>query len=378
MDLKPLEKDLAVANAKDESMLLALADGVIAVDMDGKIILANQSAQSMFGFAAGQLENKIYSEAIILEDDNGVIIPHNLRALSQALEREKTTTIMTDYFARKKDGSKFPVSISAAPILIDGNITGAIGIYRDISKEKQIDKAKTEFVSLASHQLRTPLSTINWYAEMLMAGDAGELNKEQKKYLNEIYEGNQRMVGLVNDLLNVSRIDLGTFSMEPTPTDIVALAKQVVQEQEPDIFKRKQSVVESYQPETMVMPVDPKLMRIIFQNLLSNAIKYTPERGSIQLTIAQQAGSVKITVADTGYGIPVSQQNNIFQKLFRADNVKAKDTVGTGLGLYLAKSIVEHSGGTISFTSVENQGTTFTITLPLAGMSKKTGSKWLT
>ncbi len=290
----------------------------------------------------------------------------------------------------KKDGSKVAVADSAAPLKDkNGEVIGCVVVFRDVTKERSIDKAKTEFVSLASHQLRTPLSSINWYTEMLLAGDAGKINKEQKNYLEEVYKGNKRMVDLVNALLNVSRLELGTFAIEPEPTDVVKLAQSVADEQKPQILEKKIKLNQKYVDNLPLLNADPKLLRIVFQNLLSNAVKYTPEKGiiNIDLHLVKQGepldtrkaneDSIAVTVSDTGYGIPKSQQDKIFSKLFRADNVREKDTEGTGLGLYIVKSIVDHSGGKIWFESTENEGTTFYITLPLSGMKKKEGTKAL-
>jgi signal transduction histidine kinase len=242
---------------------------------------------------------------------------------------------------------------------------------------KEIDRSKTEFVSLASHQLRTPLSTIGWYAEMLLAGDAGKITAEQTRYVEEIYQSNRRMAELVGSLLNVSRIELGTFSVEPEPTDLVKLAQNIVKGLEPQIFARKINFRENYGSNIPVMNVDPKLMGMVIENLASNAIKYTPEEGSVTLQLKHQAHGTQIIVADDGLGIPSGQQDKIFSKLFRADNVKTHDTEGTGLGLYLVKSVVDYSGGTIRFKSKENKGTTFYVSIPDDGMRHKRGTKEL-
>jgi len=235
------------------------------------------------------------------------------------------------------------------------------------AKLQLIDKAKTEFVSLASHQLRTPLTAINWYTEMLLAGDAGKVLPKQKKYLKEIYSGNQRMVGLVNALLSASRLELGTFVFEPEPTDVGALVQSTIAEQKVLLRLKKIQFSTTMEKGLPRVYADPKLLRVIVQNLLSNAIKYTPEDGSISLTVSvdEHAQQMLILVSDTGYGIPKSQQDKIFSKLFRADNARMKDAEGTGLGLYIVKSIVEHAGGTVSFTSEENKGSVFTVALPL-------------
>lgn len=185
------------------------------------------------------------------------------------------------------------------------------------------------------------------------------------------------MVELVNALLNVSRLELGTFVVEPEPTDIVEVAKACAKEFKLQISEKKLVLQEKYDPDIPSISADPKLLNIVFGNLLSNAVKYNPDGGSIKLSISKANGRLSIVVADTGYGIPKNQQDKIFSKLFRADNVREKDTEGTGLGLYIVKSIIDHSGGKIWFESKENKGTTFYVTLPLAGMKKKEGTKAL-
>jgi len=195
---------------------------------------------------------------------------------------------------------------------------------------------------------------------------------------------------LVNALLNVSRMELGTFVVEPVPTDVVLLARNVVAEQKPQIEAKKLKLSAKYAKDLPLFNADLKLLRMVFQNLLSNAVKYTPDKGKVGFDIwATKKGeevegkkikedSIAIMVSDTGYGIPEAQQDKIFTKLFRADNVREKDTDGTGLGLYIVKAIVGHSGGEIWFTSQENKGTTFYVTLPLTGMKKKEGTKSFT
>lgn len=253
-----------------------------------------------------------------------------------------------------------------------------IGVNFDITKEKEVDKAKSEFVSLASHQLRTPLSAINWYTEMLLNGDAGTINDEQKKYLGEVSIGNKRMVALVNALLNVSRLDLGTFIIEPEPTDITAMIKSVLDELRPQIMTKKLQLSEVYDPAIPTQFLaDQKLLRMVFQNLLSNAVKYTPEAGSVTVSSTSKGEDLIFSVADSGMGIPASQKDKIFSKLFRADNARESDSEGTGLGLYIVKSVIEQSGGKVWFESVESKGSTFYVSLPLSGMKKKEGTKKL-
>lgn len=252
-----------------------------------------------------------------------------------------------------------------------------IGVSIDVTHEMEVDKAKTEFVSLASHQLRTPLSAIGWFSQMLISGDAGELNSEQAIFVKQIEESNQRMVKLVDSLLDVSRIDLGTFAIDPEMVVLREIADNVIHENEQKVIEKNQLVNKIYKNDVPEIMADPHLTYIIFQNLISNAIKYTGNNGKIVVSIEKEKDNVHISVSDTGCGIPKSQQNHIFEKLFRADNVREMETDGTGLGLYIIKSITEAVSGKIWFDSKEGKGTTFHVTLPLAGMRRKIGKKGL-
>jgi PAS domain S-box-containing protein len=278
---------------------------------------------------------------------------------------------------KRKDGSFYQAELSIAPIREGEQTLFYVAICQDITLRKEIDRAKTEFVSLASHQLRTPLSAIRWYSEMLLSKYVGELNDKQKQYVKEIYAGNLRMVELVNALLNVSRIDLGTFAIEPEPVSLVEICDSVLLELTPQITERKQTVERIFVDAPAVYNADAKLIRIVFQNFLSNAVKYTQPEGHVIAEISTRENNLYIRVADNGYGIPKAQHAKIFEKLFRADNVRQKDTEGTGLGMYIVKAIVENSGGKIWFDSEEDKGTTFHVYLPIGGMSKKSGMRGL-
>jgi signal transduction histidine kinase len=211
---------------------------------------------------------------------------------------------------------------------------------------------------------------------MLLAGDAGKITKEQKDYLEEVYSSNKRMVELVNSLLNLSRLDLGTFTVNPEACDLTEISKNVLKELSSIIKTKKMKIEQDYEKGLKEIKVDKKLTRMIFQNLLTNALKYTPDKGKVSVSIKQEEKNILIEVKDTGYGIPKKDQPKIFGKLFRADNVK-NETDGTGLGLYIVKSILEQSGGRIHFVSEENKGTSFFVKIPLSGMKAKGGTREL-
>ena len=369
-------------------ILSCMGEGLIAIDADYRVIMCNDRTSAFLRTPPIETIGKEIQEVfpIFRAGEPGRICTKKI--LAQTIQDINIITIkLADKFLCKNSiGQTFPVAIVAETLLKDTDIIGSVILFRDISEEKEVDQAKDEFVSLASHQLRTPLSTINWYTEMILEGDAGHISKKQKSFLHEINTANKRMTTLVSSLLNVSRIELGTFAIDPKPTDVIVLIREVLGMLKPEMDKHEIKLQEQY-GEIPIMDVDPQLMQIVFQNLISNAIKYSPKGSVVGIEISckkQLKNGAKraqkqlvIRIRDTGYGIPKNQQSKIFTKLFRADNIKSKITDGNGLGLYIVKSIISHSGGTISFESEENKGTSFCITLPVSGMRQKIGAKKL-
>ena len=384
-----LLEDIGESKAKSDAILKSLGDGLVVTDREGTIQIINEMCVDLLGYTLDDVRGEKLASVVQMYDENDESILDEDRLITKAMQAKATVQAQGVIKYEKKDGTRFPVSIVISPIALNESITGVVAVFRDITKEYEIDKAKTEFVSLASHQLRTPLSVINWYSELLLSGDAGEISDSQRDYLQEIAGGNRRMVELVDALLNVSRIELGTFAVDPEPTDIIALARGVMDELKIKIDDKNQMFVPNLSGDIPIMNIDPKLTRMIFENLLTNAVKYTPNEGKIIMSVSlnQNRDTVIVELSDTGYGIPANQQDKIFGKLFRADNVKQMDTEGTGLGLYLVKSIVEHTGGHVRFESPyvvetdhgkeEVQGTKFVIELPLSGMIKKKGTRTL-
>lgn len=385
--LKSRNENLVVANralvhekAQTEALLMNIGDGIVAMDNDGKVTVLNSEAENLLGWEKKDAIGLPWADIIKSFDEYGKPISYKDQSIPLVFTtRQKISINITDHFYYKnKNGKFFPIASTVSPVIVNDEVAGVIDIFKEITREIDIDRAKTEFVSLASHQLRTPLSTVKWYAELLLAGDAGEISDSQRKYLDEIYRGNQRMIDLVNALLNVSRIDLGTFIIDVVPTDFRSVADVVIYELRPMINDQAVKVIRAFEDDLPSIPADPKLVKVIIQNLLSNAVKYTQPNGEVNLAIKKHDDSILIVISDNGFGIPRSQQGKIFTKLFRADNVREKETTGTGLGLYIVKSIVDQAGGRIWFESEENKGTTFYVSIPLEGMKKNEGMKQLT
>lgn len=346
------------------------SDHIIITDAEGIILYANPAVTQLTGFSQKEVVGK---KAGSKELWGGVMPPEFYQQMWQTIKIDKKT-FYGEINNKRKNGQKYIAMSSITPILDStGKVIFFVGIERDATVEREVDRMKTEFVSFASHQLRTPLSAMKWFSEMLLTGDAGKLNKEQSEFVKNIYDSNERMIQLVKDLLDISRIESGRIIIDPTPTDLIKLVNTVIQEVGIKATAKKQKIIFKYVKKLPLVNLDTSLVRNVYLNLLTNAIKYTPEKGKITITIAKKSQNILSTVADNGFGIPKSQQDQTFHKFFRASNAVKKETEGTGLGLYLVKSIVESSGGSIWFQSTEGKGTTFWFSLPIAGIPAKKG-----
>jgi len=225
---------------------------------------------------------------------------------------------------------------------------------------QELDQRKSEFLLIAAHQLRTPLSGIKWALNMLVGGQVGSVSDEQKALLMRICEGNERMIGLVNEMLSANQIDVGTFTLQTASTQVLDLVDSVISEILPNASKAKVAIVFDRRDNTIPeLVVDPEKIRMVFQNLIDNAIKYSCPGGEISVSASREGNKTQFAIQDHGIGIPVDEQDRVFSRFFRASNAMKMDPNGTGLGLYIAKSIVEKHGGKVWFTSEENKGTTF-------------------
>lgn len=366
-DLNIEKQNLLETKALDEAILTSIGDGLVVINKHGEITYTNDSFEEITGWSRDEAINKVFVDLIPSENESGLKTPNQDRFISRILGGFDPieNTVDTAFYV-KKDGSRFPVNSLVKRIILQKELIGAVKTFRDVTREKDIDRAKTEFVSLAAHQLRTPLSAISWYTEMLLSGDAGDLLEIQKKYLEQIYQGNQRMIDMVKSFLNVSRIDMGHMTIEKKSTDISLLLKSVLEEQKQNIISKNLDLSLECDKEMPPIEIDPLRIRMVLQNLLSNAIKYTPINGRIAISLNSNIENkeIMLIVQDTGYGIPQADFTKIFSKMFRSSNVIERATDGTGLGLYIVKNIVEGSGGKIWFESVENQGSTFYVTFP--------------
>jgi len=237
---------------------------------------------------------------------------------------------------------------------------------------QRLDEAKDEFISMASHQLRTPLTSIKGYLSMLIEGDMGTISKEQKQVLNEAFMSSERMVRLIADFLNVSRLQTGKFVIEKHPVDLALLVQHEVNSLKPNAAAREQKFIYRAPKNIPLMELDESKIQQVVMNFADNAIYYSKDAGTITISLKKtKNGYVEFTVKDQGIGVPEKERTQLFNKFFRATNARRARPDGTGVGLFLAKKVIDEHGGEIIFESKEGKGSTFGFRLPLSVKRRK-------
>lgn len=376
---KLVEEKMRAENLASDLVKFKLAldnasDQVIITDPSGTVVYGNKAVERITGYtteeALGKKAGALWKYPMPTEYYKNFW--HTIADLKQPFIGEIQN--------KRKNGEIYTAMISVSPVFDkDRNTLFYVGLERDITKEKEIDKAKSEFISLASHQMRTPLTVINWYSEMLLGGDAGELNEKQKEYFTEVHAAGQRMNGIIKSFLHILRLETGMVVVNPVPISLQDIARSIVKEAKADPQKRRLTIIERYQEPLPLVKADTELVRVILQNLISNAIKYSPEelevavsldsvkKGNVVAGKTASEDSVLVSVHDAGIGIPTNDRDKIFTKFFRSDNARKQDPNGNGIGLYMTKFMVDIVGGIVWFESEEGKGTTFYLLLPLEG-----------
>jgi PAS domain S-box-containing protein len=355
--------NLEEQQAESDALFASIGDGAISVNEEGKINRINQVALDILGFSEKELLGKWFPGTVIAHNEQGEVISPSERPIFQSFMNGIPTSQKIYYMT--KQGKAVPVAITVSPIILNGRPVGAIEVFRDITLEHEIDRMKSEFISIASHQLRTPLSAIQTYANLLASGFRGPLTKEQQELMDIILSSVDRMNDLITTLLDVSRIETGKLSIQRGPVDLDNLCQVIIQELDSVADSKQIKMTYHSSIEAPVTQTDQLLVAEAYANLISNALKYTAKSGTVDITLKRDAkGGIVFCVKDNGLGIPQALHGQIFTKFFRASNVIEHDTTGTGLGLYMVKQIAEALGGKTWFKSQENKGTSFYFMLP--------------
>ena len=329
-----------------------LTDGLLLFDTSSRIVLVNPQAERFFEVIEDKVIGKTILELSKFERINPLasLLGGEIKLLS------KQELIIKDNFIAE---------ITSVPIQYQGSRTHTLVIIHDITREKLSDKMKSEFVTLAAHQLRTPTSGIKWSLETILQGELGELNEKQKELIEKANYTNNKVIELVRDLLDIAQIEEGKYLTNLVLSNIDKLIDSVIESRKQEIINRKIKV-EFHKTETSRVMIDVEKMVIVLKNILDNALRYTLPGGKVLIELSQgDKKEIEIKITDNGIGIPAEEQSRVFTRFFRGANVMKMETEGTGLGLYIVKNIVEAHGGRIWFESKEKVGTAFNIVLPV-------------
>ena len=383
-DVEEERKKVEEEKNKTATIIKNLADGLLVFDKGNKLSLVNSQAEIFFQMKTEEMMGKSLSQLALLPI---------FKPLAELLLKE-TAGIFRRELQLKEN---LILEISTIPLATEKEKLGNSVVLHDITREKAIERMKTEFVSLTAHQLRTPLSAIKWTLRILLDGDLGEITSEQKDFLEKTYQSNERMISLINDLLNVTRIEEGRYLSKLTLVNIEEVINLVVNSYKDEIERRKIKF-EFKKPKEKIpqIMVDVEKVGLVVQNLLDNAVHYTQPGGEIIISLntralaksedersssttrAQRRGreedlssltrgakDIEFSIKDTGTGIPEEQQERIFTKFFRGTNAIKIKADGSGLGLFIAKNIIEAHNGKIWFESRQGEGTTFYFNIPI-------------
>lgn len=347
---------------REMKLLMGLTQGVIVVDQSHNITAMNQEALSLFP-SSGKTQEAPITERLQLFDQKGLRVHTKDHPFHLALQDRRSIAQSRMWVRRDKD--LVPISISVAFVPSSNDVSSAVvGLVEDVSKEELMERMKSDFIGMASHQLRSPLASLKWYGEIFTKDVRESLPAREREYLNRMNDATARMIALVDDFLVASRFET---TSEPKHVDKIVLKdliKHILETQVPFIGA-KQIIVRLVQIGT-VKPVyaDPAMLREVLANFVANAVKYNRRKGKLSIRIRQNESNIEVEVKDTGVGIPLDQQDRIFTKFFRADNAVTQGFKGTGLGMYTAKMLLEQMNGEVRFESVFGQGTTFWVTFP--------------
>ena len=361
-EIENLATMMAERSARLDSILGSMTDGLWVYDASGNVVDVNQAALNMFGLAsrAEAIENGSFARLHLRDSEGRAIGPADM-PYARALGGQT----VPDYLAMGKHlitGRDLDLSIAAAPIE-SGGIVGAVLVIRDITALQELDRKKDEFLSVASHELRTPLTTIKGYTQLL-AQTVDDLRPDERAtYINAVLGEIERMMGLISELLDVSRIETNRLQIHPQPIHWLEFIQGRVSAFQVQHPNRALSVALS--ADETIVTADPDRMRQVVDNLLSNALKYSADGTNIDVSVEAANGEMHTAVTDYGIGIPKDEIPQLFERFHRARNVSSRYYGGLGLGLYIARAIVEAHGGTIAVQSVEGHGSTFTMTLPI-------------
>lgn len=360
-----LYHDVNARRERWEAVFKFTDEGIIIFDQRGRVVGFNTAASKLTGRKAEEAIGQPYIKVVKSVSQEGV----NLAAISpihQVLSEGKTIA-KSQQLLESHEGGQIWTEISYSPIFDNGGrVTSGLAIIRNIQKDREVEEIKSDFISIVSHELRTPLSAVKGFLSMIINKDFGDLNDKQFHFLNRVYQSNQRMVDLVEDLLDASHIESGKINLIQNPIAPEGIINDVVSELASKGFERQILLKVSRKQKLPLVLADENRLRQILINLVDNAIKYSFPKSEVVIDFKVQGDELITSISDTGVGVTSAQADRIFQKFGRVYNPMSVQAGGTGLGLYITKRLVESHGGKIWVTGREGKGSKFSFSLPIA------------
>ena len=367
---KELASELSQVAGKSEVVINAITDGVLALDGQGVIQLINPAAQQMIGWGKHDAINLVYKSVLKLVNGKNGDVTEQEDPIAQVLTLNKPLKTET-LSIQTQSGKSFLAAISVSPIGQLGN--GVIVVFRDVTAEKSDERQRSEFISTASHEMRTPVASIEGYLGLALNPATAQIDIKARDFITKAHESAQHLGRLFQDLLDVSKADDGRLQNTPTVIDVVPFIHEIVQGLTPKAIEKGLRILYKPMPDNVVeenrrinpvyyINADRDHLREVSNNLIENAIKYTP-KGDVVIDVTGDPTHVVISITDTGIGIPREDQAHLFQKFYRVDNSDTRQIGGTGLGLYLCRRLVETMSGRIWVDSEYKKGSTFFVEL---------------
>lgn len=351
------EFEITIERDKVRTILNSLEDGIIMLDQRGRVLLMNPPARDLL-----RLYGHFEGPKLHVHD-----FPDTYAAVISAINAQTEKKLFGQEVLLNDGENQYHIEVDSIPILAtDGHPVGWVKVLHDVTREKELDEIKSDFISVAAHQLRTPLAALKWFFKIMQDGDAGRVTKRQKELLEQAYDRNNEVIEIVNNLLDISEIEEGRFPYDFEEGTIQETVDHVLEAAKSEAQRRDITVAFDKQVDELpVISMDKQKIRMAIQNLVDNAVKYSPKGETVTVTAGIKNNRLMVTVSDTGIGIPKDEQKQIFSKFFRGHNAKEWATTGSGLGLYIVKNIVQKHRGQIWFESKQNQGTTFYLSFPI-------------
>lgn len=368
-ELKKQKYKLEVANKKLQSIISNIPDSIMVINENNKIINYNKAFEKLISIISGN-ENIPYLSGYKLSEINDFIISAKNKKIFDSLLLLLNNNELDFYETDFNIEDKFYYKILTAPVIVnDENETEIINkiiVFHDITKDKEIEKMKSDFMAVVSHELKTPVSAMMGFANLMEDGFVGDVTEGQLDYLSKIQTQGERLIRLINDLLDFSKLQSGHMPMYNQLLDASENVFEVIEMLRPLIEEKNMEITTQIEDNLSPIYIDPDKIKQILINLIGNAIKFTPENtGLIEVIVKSYNDSILFQIKDNGIGIIEKNQKRLFEKFYQADNTSTRKYGGTGLGLAIVKKLVELNNGKVWFESKENEGTCFSFTIPI-------------